>query len=171
MAGMQLEQEVTRRVEARRAMLEVRLQQVLVRVNAVRDQKTEALCLELDEAKAYSALMVEWVRPPLPPPPAPVPPPSKHLLLKDYCSNLPPRWSPLPNCVTYKGFANEERDCVRLVMRHARLNRTVPATTLTAPLSTLEDTFENARRAISAAHQNVREPAWRQSPMRRCPCQ
>jgi len=63
MAGMQLEQEVTRRVEAHRAMLEVRLQQVLVRVNAVRDQETEALCLELDEAKAYSTLMVEWVRP------------------------------------------------------------------------------------------------------------
>jgi hypothetical protein len=55
MAGMQLEQEVTRRVEVHRAMLEVRLQQVLVRVNAVRDQETEA--------KAYSALMVEWVRP------------------------------------------------------------------------------------------------------------
>ena len=58
--------------------------------------------------------------PPLPPPPAPVPPPSKHLLLKDDCSNLPPRWSPLPNCITYKGFTTEEWDCVQLVMRHAQ---------------------------------------------------
>ena len=96
-------------------MLEVRLQQELVRVNAVRDRETEALCLELDKAKVYSALMAKRVRlvapaPPPPPSPAPVPPPSKHLLLKADYTNLPPRWSPLPNCVTYKGFTTEERD-------------------------------------------------------------